>query len=86
MSEREKMMNELCAVSFSLYDVMLYLDTHPDDAAALGCMEEYADKVKELRRAYAGRFGPLFAGDADGGDCWEWVADPWPWDYNGGER
>jgi len=80
MNDRDNIAGELDAVSFSLIDIMMYLDTHPNDAAALRAKAEYAEAADKLRRRYEQSCGPLTASAADGDCCWDWIADPWPWE------
>ena len=80
MTERNNIKSELDAVSFSLIDVMMYLDTHPNDASALRVKEEYADAADKLRARYEQNCGPLTAEASGGGRCWDWISDPWPWE------
>ena len=74
------LLTELDAVSFSLLDIMMYLDTHPTDADALEAKERYADAAAKLRRRYEENDGPRTASKSGNGDCWEWIKDPWPWE------
>ena len=69
------------AIRFSIWDLHLYLDTHPDDASAKALLEKYYAQHDELKRAYEEQFGPIEPG-ADGvGDAW--LKAPWPWNNTG---
>ena len=74
------LLTELDAVSFSLLEIMMYLDTHPNDADALAEKARYAEANARLRRRYEETNGPLTAASSGNSDCWEWIKDPWPWD------
>ena len=75
---REEMMMSLRAYKFSIIELALYLDTHPDDEKALCLHREYAKKAKELADKYQKMFGPLTIYYP----CkkWRWLEEPWPWE------
>ncbi len=75
---REEMMMQLRAYKFSIIELGLYLDTHPDDEKALCLHREYAKKAKELADKYQKMFGPLTIFYP----CkkWRWLEEPWPWE------
>ena len=80
MSGKRDLVTELDAVSFSLLDVMMYLDTHPNNADALRSKAEYEEAAAKLRRRYEEEYGPLTAASSGGEGCWQWIKDPWPWE------
>lgn len=71
------LLNKLSAADFALWELHLYLDTHPTDLQALALCEQYEDKCRLLEREYEEKYGPLTADDAHG---IEWCKDPWPWE------
>ena len=75
---REEMMMQLRSYKFSIIELGLYLDTHPDDEKALCLYREYAKKSKELSDKYQKIFGPLTIFYP----CkkWRWLEEPWPWE------
>lgn len=72
---------------FAVYDISLYLDTHPNDARALAARKKYASELHEMRMAYEEKHGPmnLFSHH---GDYAKYVNEPWPWDlrFEGGKK
>ncbi len=82
MTEREKMLCRLSSAEFAAHELHIYLDTHPDDAAAGEALNKYEQQSAALRKDFESRFGPLTAGDD--GNRWAWIADPWPWDIQEG--
>lgn len=72
---REEMMMQLRSYKFSIIELALYLDTHPDDEKALCLHREYAKKAKELSDKYQKMFGPLTINYP----CkkWRWLEEPW---------
>lgn len=75
---REEMMMKIKSYSFSIVELGLYLDTHPDDEKALCLHREYTNKLKELEDKYQKMFGPLTIYYP----CkkWRWLEEPWPWE------
>ena len=75
---REEMMMNIKSYSFSIVELGLYLDTHPDDEKALCLHREYTNKLKELEDKYQKMFGPLTIYYP----CkkWRWLEEPWPWE------
>ena len=75
---REEMMMKIKSYSFSIVELGLYLDTHPDDEKALCLHREYTNKLKELEDKYQKMFGPLTIYYP----CkkWRWLEAPWPWE------
>lgn len=75
---REEMMMQLRSYKFSIIELGLYLDTHPDDEKALCLHREYSKKAKELADEYQKMFGPLTIDYP----CkkWRWLEEPWPWE------
>lgn len=77
MTEREKCLQELSAAQFVLWELHLYLDTHPDDCEAMERLQKYMVKYKQLKEAFEDKYGPLTARSGSGAS---WLQNPWPWD------
>ncbi len=80
MTERERMLRTVQSHAFSAADVELFLDTHPDCAAALARRRALRGALSSAAAAYAEKYGPLTAAAADGDRPWRWVEGPWPWE------
>lgn len=83
-NSREKLMNEIQAYSFAVYDTLLYLDAYPDCKEAL---EFYNKNLRLMARAkaeYEQKYGPITM--PIDGSCWQWTNDPWPWQIDGGSK
>lgn len=78
----------ITAYRFALYDLGLYLDSHPCDKQAMQLRGIYRSKLAKLINEYEQHYGPYILTRQDVGDDWkEWVSDPWPWDIGmGGNR
>lgn len=79
MQTRETMMNRLNEASFALDDAALFLDTHPNDPAAMQYYRNAAAMRRNAMDAYESQFGPLMI-DRVGGSSWDWVTEKWPWE------
>lgn len=67
------------ASNFALWELHLYLDTHPCDKKAKELFKEYAIKTEQLKAEYERMYGPLVASTTCGE---KWTKEPWPWQNN----
>ena len=74
----EALATEVAATRFALIELTLFLDTHPDDKAALSAFCEYRDRYAELAGKYAANFAPLTVSDVNGQNGWTWGSTPMP--------
>ena len=81
MNKEEKLLRQLSSVQFALWELHLYLDTHPSDMEAMRLHEQYEKKLKTLKEDYEPEYGPLTACVGEGV---EWLKNPWPWDVPAG--
>ena len=70
------------AIDFFLYDLALYLDTHPNDRRALLIFNDYVNKAYAMKRNYEMAYGPLELARETNGVEWKWIDNPWPWEYS----
>ena len=77
MTQREAMLKKLSAAQFTLWEMHLYLDTHPWDLQMVEAHNRASSKAKALREEFEDRFCPLTAAKAQG---FEWLKGPWPWE------
>lgn len=68
--------NEKQAMAFSLWELRLYLDTHPQDQQALQIFHQLCSQTE------APNYACVWA-DACGQDHWAWIDQPWPWTFPG---
>ena len=80
MNEKEQLTLKMQEVFFAMTDLGLYLDSHPDNAAALSDHARLQKEYEEMKNVYEERFGPLTAGGARNADYWDWTAGPMPWE------
>ena len=77
-----QLLTYLNEVSFVVSDMLLYLDTHPNDQTALEFCREHISLRSQALKEYSSRFGPLTIDTADdnASTSWNWVETPWPWE------
>lgn len=83
MESRDCLLRKLQSYNFAAYDMLLYLDTHPDDKKAFEMFQELVKKTKMIMEEYENNFGPLTAYGAAAFDCFNWLKSPWPWEKEG---
>lgn len=72
---------ELQALEFVLLELSIYLDTHKDDAEAFKLFKQFSAMEKAAKAAYESKFGPITKETAATGDSYQWLNDPWPWNF-----
>ena len=78
-------LTELQALEFVVMELGTYLDTHADDAEAFRLFQQYAAMEKAAKAAYESKFGPMTKSAAAAGDTYQWLSEPWPWNYEQNE-
>lgn len=82
MTDRQAMLNRLSGAQFACYEMRLFLDTHPNDREAIAEACERCGRARELAEEYQEKYGDLTP--STDGYRWNWVDDPWPWEYRKG--
>lgn len=77
MKERDIELKKLCACEFSLWDMHLYLDTHPEDLRMVERYNKSILKYSLMKHDFEEKYFPLCSETAKGV---EWLKAPWPWD------
>lgn len=79
---RRQLLNFIDEVSFTVYETLLYLDTHPTDQEAIGFFNKYNRLREHALEEYARLYGPLTISTANDRESqsWEWMNQPWPWE------
>ncbi|SCL85394.1 Spore coat-associated protein JB [Bacillus cytotoxicus] len=73
-------LEELQALDFALVELTLYLDTHPDDVAAIEQFNDLSYKRRLQQQKIEKKYGPLQQfGNSYSNAPWEWSKGPWPW-------
>lgn len=74
------LLQKLYTYGFAIDDVILYLDTHPDDCEARAYYMRMRDAYQEASLEYKEKVRPLSITDVDASHRWDWVEGPWPWE------
>ena len=82
MNERDKLLKKLSAAQFAVWELHLYLDTHPCDKSAVELCQKHTEEAEALQQEYVKKYGAL---KAESCNTAEWLSDPWPWDITGSE-
>ena len=80
MDSRCMMERKLSAAQFAVWEIHLFLDTHPNDEDALAAYNKYLARYEELYREFTEKYGALSAQNTADDKNWQWVDAPWPWD------
>lgn len=77
---------ELQTLGFAIQELALYLDTHRDDTEALEVYREYQKMYNHCRDQFLKKQGPLNHFQEDNSGKYNWLNDPWPWEYSGNKE
>lgn len=81
MNETQRMLlQRIYESSFAMDDLILYLDTHPDDVEALSYYQYVVGMRDGSMEAYENQFGPLMADAVTDHTRWTWLTETWPWE------
>lgn len=84
MNDAARMRRRISAIGFALWELHLYLDSHPNCVDATSKMTEYRAQYKKLRGEYEEKYGPLNETSRET-SRWAWISDPWPWEVEANE-
>lgn len=76
---RDELLLRIQELDFTVYELILYLDTHPCDTCALESYHYYRDELERAECDYECHFGPLNPQSNLDSD-WRWANSPWPWE------
>ncbi len=77
---RSKLLLAIQMYDFYLYELNLYLDTHPTDQNALALFRKTRDQRNAAYESFIGKYGPITADQTYAGERFTWVEGPWPWE------
>ena len=80
MNEQKTLLGSIKKYDFTLKELNLYLDTHPNCRRALAMFRKYKDLRGRAVDEYTRKFGPLTPEQVTSGERWTWTDDPWPWE------
>ena len=83
---QQKRMNQkelyewIMMLGFCAVDMMLYLDTHPDDEEALNYFNQCTALYNAAKQSYQEQFGQLNAFSEQERSSWDWNTALMPWE------
>ena len=80
LHEKQRLMAMIRKYDFVLYELQLYLDTHPRCPEALRMWKNYQAMRQKAASAYIRQYGPIQPLQTDGNAPWAWNQGPWPWE------
>ena len=80
MHEKQKLLSMIRKYDFVLYELQLYLDTHPSDQKAMEYFNHYARIKTQIEREFARDHYPLRKDLAESSRDWRWGSAPLPWE------
>jgi len=75
-------LTELQALHFAIQELALYLDTHREDREALDLYRDYQRMYEKCKEEYMRKRGPLNHMTPSESKDFDWLDDPWPWEYS----
>lgn len=83
--DKQALLKKIQSYKFAAYDMLLFLDTHPDDKTAFNMYRELVACTKKSIAEYESLYGPLSAQAAANFDTFLWSKSPWPWEKEANE-
>ena len=77
--ECKQLYAKLQRLDFAITELALYLDSYPDNAAALDYYHKLIAERETVATAYTQACGPMTIYDNNNPTLWEWGQSPWPW-------
>lgn len=77
---REELLLKISEIQFVAIELNLYINTHPDDEAALQDYLAYAKQLEALTEVYEERYGPLYNFGHSVTETGSWPLSQWPWE------
>ena len=79
--DKSELMKKIQTLAFAKTETELYLDAHPDTAAAMDYYKDVTARLLLATEEYEAKYGPITASSAVG-DRWAWIDGKWPWQYD----
>ena len=80
VNAQEALMQQINQASFAMDDIVLYLDTHPEDQEALKYYQYAVGLRREAVNAWQNQYGALMVDSVKNTDRWTWTTEKWPWE------
>lgn len=75
-------LHQLQTLNFAITELGLYLDTHASDEDAVVLFNQYVEQYADALQQYEKQFGSTTQMGAALTGKYEWLDNPWPWDYD----
>lgn len=77
-----ELLKRIYAYDFALYEMALYLDTHPTCQKGMRKLAELRSERQALVKEYERKYGKYIECHADtpADTDWRWINGPWPWE------
>lgn len=80
-NKKEELLFNILMYKFSLTELNLYLNTHPNNIQMINLYRQYLNEEKRLCNEYEKNYGPLTIDSLNlGNNSWDWIKSPWPWE------
>lgn len=76
-----ELLKQITALEFCLIDLNLYLNTHPMDYDAIARYNSLVNQLNMVKKTYERYFGMITANNSCSSCPWQWIEEPWPWEY-----
>lgn len=81
LAQQQQLLYQIMKIEFALIETSLYLNTHPNDQAALMNHNMLSQQLSMLTNRYEALYGPLTS-QGRSQHCWKFINSPWPWEMN----
>lgn len=81
-----ELLKKIAALDFMIIEFNLYLNTHPEDREALSRFNHTVEEARALKETYGRHYGMLTTQNFSTSSSWEWLHEPWPWQYEANYR
>ena len=78
--DRDMLLRDVQTKSFLAHDILLYLDTHPEDRAAFEAYQRALNDRREAMLAYEQRVRALQTDSQRSRSDFDWVDGDYPWE------
>ena len=80
-NERQRLLLEVQKYEFAMWDLNLYLNTHPMDRNAMMLFDQYRNSYKKAKSDYESKYGGLCLENVEtNAGYWPWNKSVWPWE------